>query len=107
MPLTMVQVSDLLRAPRNNSSTGDTPKSWHYTTETYTNHKGDELVRLVKTPGLPSKSQKIPQTVQLGTFVGRVGSTVRSRNGRTHRAPNGSRKYVNDATIPLTVAYRA
>jgi hypothetical protein len=47
----------------------------------------------------------------IGTFQGNVGTTVRSRKGRTYHAPNGSRKYqvigyqvINGETI---TAYKA
>jgi hypothetical protein len=41
-----------------------------------------------------------------GTFIGNVGTTVRSRKGRTYHAPNGSRKYIgNHFVAPTVTAY--
>lgn len=45
----------------------------------------------------------------LGTHVGNVGTTKRSRKGRTYKAPNGVRKYQPhdyDRGAPTVVAYK-
>lgn len=35
-----------------------------------------------------------PPTALVGKFEGRVGTTTRSRKGRTSRKPNGSRQFI-------------
>lgn len=59
------------------------------TTQVATNHHfaRDDNGLLIRVPGKPAAGS-------IGKFDGKVGTTVRSRKGRTYKAPNGSRKYI-------------
>jgi len=46
-----------------------------------------------------------PPADLVGSFHGNVGSTRRSTNGRTYRAPNGSRRYLASAAIRENLAW--